>query len=72
MADEQPLHKGFVLGSIAYSLGKKADELKKRSYIEKYIPQVAIGLQEILGFSDAKRDKVVTDLQDVLERSRKM
>jgi DNA topoisomerase-6 subunit B len=48
-----------------------ADEAKKRAYIEKYIPQVAIGLQEILGFGDKERDAVVTNLSDVLERSRK-
>ena len=32
MADEQPLHKGFVLGSIAYSLGKKADDNKSHEW----------------------------------------
>jgi DNA topoisomerase-6 subunit B len=46
------------------------DEAKKRAYIVKYIPQVAIGLQQILGLSDRDRDKVVTDLTEVLERSR--
>ena len=51
---------------------READELKKRAYIEKYIPQVAIGLQEILGFDERERDRVVTRLADVLERSRKM
>jgi DNA topoisomerase-6 subunit B len=51
---------------------READELKKRAYIEKYIPQVAIGLQEILGFDERERTKVVTRLSDVLERSRKM
>ena len=51
---------------------READEAKKRAYIEKYIPQVAVGLQEILGFSDKERDKVVTNLTDVLERSRKL
>ncbi len=50
---------------------READEAKKRAYIEKYIPQVAVGLQEILGFSDNERDKVVSNLTDVLERSRK-
>ena len=30
---------------------READEAKKRTYIEKYIPQVAIGLQEILGLT---------------------
>jgi DNA topoisomerase-6 subunit B len=49
---------------------READEAKKRAYIVKYIPQVAIGLQQILGLSDKDRDRVVTDLSDVLERSR--
>jgi DNA topoisomerase-6 subunit B len=51
---------------------RAADEEKKRAYIEKYIPQVAIGLQQILELSDTQRDRVVTNLTDVLERSRKM
>jgi DNA topoisomerase-6 subunit B len=51
---------------------READELKKRAYIVKYIPQVAIGLQQILGLSEKETDKVVTNLTDVLERSRKM
>ena len=51
---------------------RAADEAKKRAYIVKYIPQVAVGLQQILGLSDGERDKVVVDLTDVLERSRKM
>jgi DNA topoisomerase-6 subunit B len=50
---------------------READEAKKRAYIEKYIPQVAIGLQEILGLSEAQRGKVVEELTDVLERSRR-
>jgi len=51
---------------------READEEKKRAYIERYIPQVAVGLQQILEFSDRQRDKVVGNLTDVLERSRKM
>jgi DNA topoisomerase-6 subunit B len=51
---------------------READEAKKRAYIEKYIPQVAVGLQQILGFDDVARDKVVHSLTDVLERSRRM
>ena len=51
---------------------READEAKKLAYIEKYIPQVAIGLQEILGFGDPERDRVVADLTDVLERSRRL
>jgi len=48
------------------------DEAKKRAYIVKYIPQVAVGLQEILDLDDRQRDKVVNQLTSVLERSRKM
>jgi DNA topoisomerase-6 subunit B len=51
---------------------RAADEAKKRAYIEKYIPQVAIGLQQILELNDTQRDRVVTNLTEVLERSRKM
>jgi DNA topoisomerase VI subunit B len=51
---------------------READEAKKRAYIEKYIPQVAIGLQQILGFPDPERDRVVENLTEVLERSRKL
>jgi len=51
---------------------READEEKKRAYIVQYIPQVAVGLQEILGLSDAAREKVVSSLTDVLERSRRM
>jgi DNA topoisomerase-6 subunit B len=51
---------------------RDADEEKKRAYIVKYIPQVAVGLQQILDLSEKERDKVVVNLTDVLERSRKM
>jgi DNA topoisomerase-6 subunit B len=51
---------------------READEAKKRAYIEKYIPQVAIGIQQILELSDTQRDKITDSLTDVLERSRKM
>jgi DNA topoisomerase VI subunit B len=50
---------------------READEAKKRSYIEKYIPHVAIGLQEILGLSDTDRERTIATLTDVLERTRK-
>jgi DNA topoisomerase-6 subunit B len=51
---------------------READEAKKRAYIEKYIPQVAVGLELILGLSERQRGEVVKRLEGVLERSRKM
>lgn len=62
---------GRQVGLFIRKRRRDADEAKKRAYIEKYIPQVAIGLQQILGLSDPQRDRVVVDLNDVLERSRK-
>ncbi len=46
-------------------------EFDKRSYIEKYIPHIGIALQEILDLSNEDRDKTVSTLDDVLQRSRK-
>jgi DNA topoisomerase-6 subunit B len=51
---------------------READELKKRSYIEKYIPQVVIALQQILDFDEKEKDRTIGTLTDVLRRSRKM
>jgi DNA topoisomerase VI subunit B len=51
---------------------RAADEHKKQSYIQKYIPHIGIALQEILGLTDQARDKTVDALTDTLERSRKM
>jgi len=46
-------------------------ELKKRSYIEKYIPAIGEALQEILDLSDRQVAGVCNNLKDILERSRK-
>jgi DNA topoisomerase-6 subunit B len=51
---------------------READGEKKRAYIVKYIPQVAIGLQQILSLNDGQRDKIVSNLTSVLEKSRKL
>ncbi len=51
---------------------READEAKKRAHIEKYIPQVAIGLEHILGLNEKQRNKIVKNLSGVLEKSRKL
>jgi DNA topoisomerase-6 subunit B len=51
---------------------RMVDEAKKAAYIEKYIPQVAIGLQEILDLPDREISRLTNRLTDVLERSRKL
>ena len=49
---------------------RAAEEEKKKSYIEKYIPHIGIALREILGFSEEAENDLVVTLKDVLERSR--
>ncbi len=51
---------------------RAADEAKKRAYIEQYIPQVALGLEHILGLNEKQRNKIVKNLSGVLEKSRKL
>ncbi|MBW2294033.1 MAG: hypothetical protein JRG94_17230, partial [Deltaproteobacteria bacterium] len=51
---------------------READEEKKRAYIERYIPQLAIGLEQILGLSERQTNEVTRKLGGVLERSRKL
>ncbi len=66
------MEAGRRVGIFVRRRKRDADEEKKRAYMEKYIPTIGEALQEILGFSDRKRDKTVTHLKTILERSRKM
>lgn len=53
--------------------GKKlANEFKKRGVIEKYIPHIGQALKDILALDDAAVEKTVSNLTEVLERSRKL
>ena len=51
---------------------RAAEAAKKAAYIESYIPQVALGLQEILELGDRETGTLTRRLTDVLERSRKL
>ena len=66
------MEAGRRVGIFIRRRKREADEEKKRAYISKYIPTIGEALQEILGFSDRKRDKTVERLKTILERSRKM
>ena len=62
---------GRRLGVFVRRRRREADEHKKRSYIEQYIPHIGDALQQILGLSAAQRERAVEHLQQILERSRK-
>jgi DNA topoisomerase-6 subunit B len=49
-----------------------AEEHRRRSYIEQYLPVIGEALQNILDLSDRQREKAVATLADILERSRKL
>jgi DNA topoisomerase-6 subunit B len=50
---------------------RDAEADRKRSYIEKYIPHIGIGLREILSLSQREEERVVDILKDMLHKSRK-
>ncbi len=62
---------GRTLGRYIKRKQREAEEIKKRQYIEKYIPHIGIALQEILNLKEKQRNMTVKKLQDILERSRK-
>lgn len=54
-------------------VGKKrriGDELKKRGYIEKYIPLVADALVELLGLQKLEEGRIENNLKELLEKHR--
>jgi DNA topoisomerase-6 subunit B len=61
---------GRKLASHIRARRRAAEEEKKKSYIEKYIPHIGIALREILGRSAKTELELVTTLKTVLERSR--
>jgi len=63
---------GRKLGRFIKRGQRERDALRKRAYIEKYIPHIGIALQDILGLSEAEEKRIVATLTDTLERSRKL
>jgi DNA topoisomerase VI subunit B len=63
---------GRQLGSHLSRKRRFADEMKKRDYIQMYIPQIGIALQEILKLSDKDVKKTVSALTTTLERTRSL
>ncbi len=51
---------------------REREALKKKSYIQKYIPHIGDALRDILSLSEQQREEIVATLTDTLERSRKM
>ena len=63
---------GRRLGIYLRKKKRIAQELAKRSYIETYLPYIGEALQEILSLKDRQRDTVVSKLEKLLEKTRKI
>jgi len=61
---------GRRLGSYVNKKRRVGIELKKRTYLEKYIPHVAIALKELLTLKDMEKRKVEKRLKTLLEKKR--
>ncbi|MEM4336420.1 MAG: DNA topoisomerase VI subunit B [Candidatus Woesearchaeota archaeon] len=48
------------------------DALKKKGYIEKYLPHVSEALKELLGLSEKEEERIKISLIEILEKTRKI
>ncbi len=61
---------GRQLGVFLRRRRKAAESERKKAYIHKYIPHIAIALREMLQLTDRQEKTLIHQLTDVLERSR--
>lgn len=61
---------GRKLGMYINKKKKVGAELKKKSYIEKYIPHISEALKEITQMSDHEEKIVAENLREILEKTR--
>jgi len=62
---------GRKLGNYVRRQKKMKQELVKRGYIEMYLPHIGEALRDILNLKENQVQKLVDNLKDTLERSRK-
>jgi DNA topoisomerase-6 subunit B len=60
---------GRRLSVFLHKRHRLAEQDRKRSYIAMYIPHLALGLKDILDLSDRDEARVVSNLNDLLERT---
>jgi DNA topoisomerase-6 subunit B len=62
---------GRRVGVHVHKNRRAAEEARKRSHIETYLPHIGIALQQILRLSNAERDRTNVDLKAILDASRR-
>ncbi|MCX6710230.1 MAG: DNA topoisomerase VI subunit B [Candidatus Woesearchaeota archaeon] len=48
------------------------DAIKKKSYIEKYLPHIALALKELLGLTETEEKKLQAAIKELLEKTRQI
>jgi DNA topoisomerase-6 subunit B len=61
---------GRALAKYTAKKARVKNELKKRSFIQKYIPHIALGLQELLDLDKADEEEIMRNLDFILETKR--
>ena len=61
---------GRKLGQYVHKKKRVGDEIKKRGYIEKYIPHVADALIDLLSLQKSKKIEIERSLKHMLEEQR--
>ncbi|RME53983.1 DNA topoisomerase VI subunit B [Candidatus Woesearchaeota archaeon] len=61
---------GRRLGSYVRKKYRVRDELKKRAFIEKYLPHMAGALQELLDLDEKEKERLEKELERILEQKR--
>ena len=61
---------GRKLGQYVHKKKRVGDEIKKRGYIEKYIPHVADALIDLLSLQKSKKIEIERSLKNMLEKQR--
>jgi DNA topoisomerase-6 subunit B len=60
---------GRRLSVFLHKRERQLEAARKRSYIELYIPHLALGLKHILDLTDKEEDKIVGNLKKMLEKT---
>lgn len=60
---------GRRLSTFLNKRRRDMEAARKRNYIELYIPHLALGMKEILGFSDKEKERIEGQLKNMLEKT---
>jgi len=63
---------GRKLGRYVAKKKRVKDDLRKKGYIEKYLPYIGEALKELIGLDDKAADRTTENLKEILEQTHKV